>query len=925
MKPKAARWIARRDFLKLAGAAGAFGLSSSSFANGTGHIVLILDRQNATALSEQVRRAAGQLRDALIARGVSCQIESSSYEMPSGAAFCVVVADEGSQLASGFPRAAALTEPESLRLSPGRVGKMPATLVTAKDKRGFVYGLLELAERVQFGSDPVAGLHLTTTIEEKPANDVRSVSRYFCSELEDRPWYTDKSFWSGYLDRLVASRFNRFTLGFGLAYDFPRGVTGDYFHFVYPYLVHVPDYPEVRVMQVAAPDGKKLESPVPLSAQERERNLEMLRFIAAETGKRGLQFQLGIWTHAYQWTDSPHAHHSIEGLTPENHASYCRDALAVILKECPEIQGLTMRVHGESGIPEGSYSFWQTLFEAVTKSGRTIEIDMHAKGIDEKIIEIATATGMPVKLGAKFSAEHQSLGYQQADIRALEIPQADQTLSASSPFKLSSGSRSFTRYGYADFLREGAPYRLLFRLWPGTQRHLLCVDPETIADYARTASFCGAAGLDLMEPLTFKGREGSGHPGGRCAYADASLTPKYDWQKYDLYYRVWGRKLYDPNANPETWRRSLRWEFGDGTEATEKSLAHASRILALMTSAHLPSASNHDLWYELPTNMPIVLGSEPSPYGDTPSPKCFGTVSPLDPQMFSTVEDYVQDLIQHKPNAKYSPIEVARWVEECVATSRQALDQARHSVRSRTTSAFRRIEEDVLIQIGLGTFFAHKLRCAVLYEIFHRSADGKAGEEAVAHYQQAREAWATMAKRALGVYRADVSYGSIPKRRGHWSDRLPGIDGDLAAMRSKVQANRTEHLNRTVGANAMPAEVARPQKNSIACSHTTPRSFIPGQTLTLSLSVSGREGARELRAVRLLYRHVNQGERWRAIGAKSGHTVYTAAIPAEYTMSEYSLEYYFELESEPGSAWMYPGFNEALSNQPYFVVERRGV
>ena len=81
-----------------------------------------------------------------------------------------------------------------------------------------------------------------------------------------------------------------------------------------------------------------------------------------------------------------------------------------------------MRVHGESGIPEGSYDFWRTVFEAIARAGRTIEIDMHAKGVDEKIIDIAVATGMPVKLGAKYSAEHQSLGYQQADIRSLEVP-----------------------------------------------------------------------------------------------------------------------------------------------------------------------------------------------------------------------------------------------------------------------------------------------------------------------------------------------------------------------------------------------------------------------------------------------------------------------------------------------------------------------
>lgn len=93
---------------------------------------------------------------------------------------------------------------------------MPAVLVSAIDARGFVYALLELAERVQFSADPVAALHVPHVIEEKPANEVRSVGRYFCSEIEDKAWYYRKAFWGGYLDRLVASRFNRFTLAYGL-------------------------------------------------------------------------------------------------------------------------------------------------------------------------------------------------------------------------------------------------------------------------------------------------------------------------------------------------------------------------------------------------------------------------------------------------------------------------------------------------------------------------------------------------------------------------------------------------------------------------------------------------------------------------------------------------------------------------------------
>jgi hypothetical protein len=358
-----------------------------------------------------------------------------------------------------------------------------------------------------------------------------------------------------------------------------------------------------------------------------------------------------------------------------------------------------------------------------------------------------------------------------------------------------------------------------------------------------------------------------------------------------------------------------------GAIGIESSLAGASRILPLLTSAHLDSASNHDLWYEMPTNMPIVQGSEPSPYGDTPAPKIFGTVSPLDPQMFSTVVEYTGALLADQPSVKYSPIEVAQWIEDCTTASRAALDEARRGSRSRSSPEFRRIEEDVLIQIGLGAFFAHKLRSAVLFEIWQQTGDAEAGTLATAQYQTARDAWAAMAARAARVYRSNVSYGGVPKRRGHWSDRVAGIDTDLAAMRAKVQgAPAAMPAGRNI-AKAMRAATSRISWPSEQCVHTPPDLFPPGQPLSLSLRIA--PPTERLSSVSLCYRHVNQAERWKsvALSGQDGH--FSGAISAEYTDSEYPLQYYFELKDEDGSAWLYPGFNKTLSNQPYFAVYKR--
>ena len=102
----------------------------------------------------------------------------------------------------------------------------------------------------------------------------------------------------------------------------------------------------------------------------------------------------------------------------------------------------------------------------------------------------------------RFWAEHQGLGYHQADIRALEIPRPGHIETGT--FSVSSGDRLFTRYGYADLFQEGRKFDVLFRMWPGTQRHLLWGDPQAAAAYGRAAHFCGATGMEIFEPLFFK-------------------------------------------------------------------------------------------------------------------------------------------------------------------------------------------------------------------------------------------------------------------------------------------------------------------------------------------------------------------------------------------------------------------------------------
>ena len=74
-------------------------------------------------------------------------------------------------------------------------------------------------------------------------------------------------------------------------------------------------------------------------------------------------------------------------------------------------------------------------------------------------------------------------------------------------------------------------------------------------------------------------------------------------------------------------------------------------------------------------------------------------------------------------------------------------------------------------------------------------------------------------------------------------------------------------------------------------------------------------------SVTLRYRQVNQAELWQSVLMQKDGDLYKAAIPASYTESPFSLQYYFHLRQGPAAA-LYPGFNEVFANQPYFVVSR---
>jgi hypothetical protein len=401
-----------------------------------------------------------------------------------------------------------------------------------------------------------------------------------------------------------------------------------------------------------------------------------------------------------------------------------------------------------------------------------------------------------------------------------------------------------------------------------------------------------------MEPLTCRGRRGTGDPGNRLGYADASLAPKYDWQKYLYWYRVNGRLMYNPATSPEVWQRLQR------SPHAETALAKASRILPLITTAHLPSAACDAFWPEIYWNQPIVAVARQNPYGDSPAPKTFCNVSPLDPQLFSRITDFADEIVKGERSGKYSPIEVAQWLDNFANEAAAALAKAGKI----DTPEFRRLAIDVDLQILLGRFFAAKFRAGVSYSIHEKSGNADDLHEAIRHYRTARDMWAQM-KQSASAYASDLSCSDKFSERGQWNDRLALIDEDISQMEQRLAASPPTNYRPPF------EEPDRSSRKTVLCRHQPPPRFRRTEALPLQIAVSGK-----VTSVRMYYRHVNQAERFESIDMQLQSGTYHATIPANYTDSPYPLQYYFELKSSPANAWLYPGFAPNLLNQPYYVL-----
>ncbi len=78
--------------------------------------------------------------------------------------------------------------------------------------------------------------------------------------------------------------------------------------------------------------------------------------------------------------------------TREILADYCSQGLKTLINECPEIDGIQLRVNVEAGVGTLATSndeFWEKCVSSVAAADRPVKIALRAKGLPDNVIRHA--------------------------------------------------------------------------------------------------------------------------------------------------------------------------------------------------------------------------------------------------------------------------------------------------------------------------------------------------------------------------------------------------------------------------------------------------------------------------------------------------------------------------------------------------------
>jgi len=589
--------------------------------------------------------------------------------------------------------------PEAFSITP--TGK--TITITGGDERGLIYGCLSLAEDIRTG----IALKDCKARSEKPFLPFRAIKydlpwdtyrHSYALELHDQTC-RDTSYWKAFLDMMAENRFNSLTLWNLHPYTF---------------LIKPKNFPEASPWNDnEMKEWQALFHAIVRMAKERAIDTYIVPFNIFVTPEFARAHNVAM--------DNLNHDYFVRGDTSAIIKQYTKECVMQMLNEYPDLTGIGLTLgEGMAGMTPQQREDWmtETIIEGMRLANRKSKL-IHRIPFSSTTGSLGITSIETEKLTRKTIEEEAAMGFLDGPIWADLKFNWSHAHSTTKLIKVHGGKLYDTYF---------KPYPSTYKIvWTARNEDFFCLRwgvPSFVREHVKqnTHEYSGGyiIGSETYIPAKDYFTKDSMH-----------RTWHYAFERQWLFYKLWGRLLYDPETKDDVFKADLIRRYGK----QGKNLLTAS---SLAGSTALRIASDFDCGWD------FTLYAEGMMALDTAT-KNVGYISvdrlinqPTLDSDYVSVKDYVRraPFTIFDKKVITPPILAGELEKDC----RQALSLVR-DIDTRKDKALLYEIADIKAWAYLGLHFAEKIKAAVALQTYRTGGDETIKQDAVRHLQKALAYW----------------------------------------------------------------------------------------------------------------------------------------------------------------------------------------
>jgi hypothetical protein len=636
--------------------------------------------------------------------------------------------------------------------------------VTGGDKRGMIYGSLSLAEEVRNGGR----LEAIKSRSEEPHYSFRAIKfdlpwdTYRHSDALDLHYETckDLNYWKAFLDMMVENRLNALSLWNLHPYTF---------------MIKPKNFPEASPFtDTEMKEWKALFSGIFRMAKERAIDTYIIPFNIFVSPEFSKAHNVNI--------DNLQHDFFVKGDTSQLVKRYTRECVTQMLQEYPEITGMGLTLgEGMGGMTPQDREDWmrQTIIEGMRLVGRKLKL-IHRIPFSSTTGSLGVTSIETEKLTRKELEAQGQLSFLQPPIFADLKYNWSHAHSTPKLIKVH-GGKLYDTY----FKPEPNTYKIT---WTARNEDFFCLRwgvPDFIRTHIATNNQSYVGGYMIGSETYIPAKDYFTKPG-------IPVNWKYAFERQWLFYKLWGRLLYNPNTPDAVFQAEFTHRYGEEGNNLLKAFSLASK-----TPLRLGSLFDFTMDLTLYEEGFMALDDKVKRVEYISVDRLIH--QPVTDPDYVSVVDYAKAIANGRSFAsnKVTPLVLSDMLERDCSEALQLV----RNINTSGNAALPFEVADVKTWANMGLHFAEKLKGAVALQTYRTQGGEENKQNAIKHLDNALKYWDEIVSITRPIYN-DMPLVHYSEQNGvrseenkhltfHWEKIRPGVAKDI-----EIAKNATIDLRR---------------------------------------------------------------------------------------------------------------------------------